>query len=158
MGSKASAKFRKTLIADDCTAYFAGCNNCRRAEGSVVAACTRKACATYSKPRCLDEPITEGSIGKTPFEGRLVRFACDDDRRFSINLDEYLSGDQRVKLAKNEIMLSDPQTHTAHMLKRERAASGAKYSDGSLEFWEHGGDAMLLKDGQKLYQNCAVAG
>ena len=146
----------QTLIADDCMAFFDGCNNCRRAEGSAVAACTRKACQEYQKPRCLDAPITEGSIGTTPFSGRLTRFACEDERRFSVYYDEYVSGDQRVRLAADEIMLSDSQTHTAYRLQRERAASGAKYSDGSLEFWEHGGEAMLRKDGRKLYRNCAV--
>ena len=118
----------KSLIAEDCRAFYDGCNNCRRAEGSETAACTRKACAVYEKPRCLDAPITEGSMGKTPFEGKLVEFACDADDR----------------------------THTAYRLGRERAASGAKYSDGRLEFWEHGGEAMLRQGGNKLYQGCRV--
>ena len=144
----------KNLIADDCEAYFDGCNNCRRAEGSAIAACTRKACAVYGKPRCLDEPITEGSVGKTPFAGRLVKFVCNGDNRFRVYYGEYVSGDQRVALGEEEIMLVDEQTHTAHRLERERAASGAKYADQMLEFWEHGGEAMLSKEGEKLYQNC----
>ena len=148
----------KDLIADDCKAFFDGCNLCRRAEGSAVAACTRKACAVYEEPRCLDEPITEGAVGSTPFDGRRVRFDCDDDRRFSVYYDEYVSGDQRVRLAAYEIMLSDPQTHTAYRLERVRAASGAKYANDTLEFWEHGGEALLRKEGQKLYQNCAIEG
>jgi membrane-bound inhibitor of C-type lysozyme len=144
----------KTLIADDCKAYFDGCNDCRRAEGSAVAACTRKACAAYRKPRCLDEPITEGSMGKTPFDGQLARFACDGDNRFRVYHGEYVSGDQRMRLGEDEIMLADEQTHSAYKLRRERAASGAKYSDGKLEFWEHGGEAMLRKNGEKMYANC----
>jgi membrane-bound inhibitor of C-type lysozyme len=144
----------QTMIAGDCVAYFDGCNNCRRAEGSQVAACTRKACASYQKPRCLDEPVMEGSVGETPFEGRLAEFACDGDNRFRVYYGEYVSGDQRVKLGEDELMLADEQTHTASRLVRQRAASGAKYSDGKLEFWEHGGEAMLRKDGAKMYQNC----
>jgi membrane-bound inhibitor of C-type lysozyme len=146
----------KTLIADDCRAYFDGCNNCRRGEESG-AACTRKACATYQKPRCLDDPITEGSAGKTPFQGRLLKFSCDGDNRFRVYYGEYVSGDQRVKLAEDEIMLVDDQSHTAYRLERERAASGAKYSNGELEFWEHGGEATLGKQGQNLYRQCTIA-
>ena len=146
----------KTLIADDCMAYFDGCNNCRRGEAGGIAACTRKACAVYAKPRCLDEPITEGSVGSTPFEGRLVRFDCDQGNRLRVYYGEYVSGDQRVALAEDELMLADEQTHTASRLKRVRAASGAKYSDGKLEFWEHGGETMLSSEGRKIYQNCRV--
>ena len=144
----------KTMIPASCMSFFDGCNNCRRAEGSEIAACTRKACAAYEKPRCLDEPIMEGSVGKTPFEGRMAKFSCDGDNHFQVYFDEYVAGDMRVALDEDEIMLSDRQTHTAYRLKRERAASGAKYSDGKLEFWEHGSEAMLRKDGQQLYQNC----
>lgn len=132
----------KTLIADDCRVYFDGCNNCRRGDGSTVAACTRKACAVYEKPRCLDQAATEGSMG-APFEGKLARFRCDVGNRFRVYHQEYVSGDQRVRLAEAEIMLADEQTRTAYRLTRERAASGAKYSNGSLEFREHGGKAML---------------
>ena len=45
----------KTLIPESCMAYFDGCNNCRRAPGSDVGACTRMACQKYEQPRCLDE-------------------------------------------------------------------------------------------------------
>jgi hypothetical protein len=44
----------KTMIDNDCRAFFDGCNNCRREPGKE-AMCTRKACATYQQPRCLDE-------------------------------------------------------------------------------------------------------
>ena len=148
----------KTLLPESCTAFFDGCNNCRRTAGSAVAACTRKACAVYEKPRCLDEPITEGAVGTTPFDGKLVKFSCDDGKQFRVYYGEYVSGDQRVRLGENEIMLADEQTHTAYRLERARAASGARYSDGSLEFWEHGGEAMLRQEGRNLYQNCVIAG
>ncbi len=44
----------KEIIADDCQSFSDGCNNCRREAGSDVAACTRKACQNYEKPKCLD--------------------------------------------------------------------------------------------------------
>ena len=157
-GTAAASEFDanswQTLIADDCMAYFNGCNNCRRGEAGGIAACTRKACAVYTRPRCLDEPITEGSFGNTPLEGRLVRFQCDEGNRFRVYYGEYVSGDQRVALADDELMLADEQTHSASRLRRERAASGAKYSDGRLEFWEHGGEAMLRENDRNLYRNC----
>ena len=38
----------RDIIADDCRAFFDGCNNCRRGtENSALAACTRMACAEY---------------------------------------------------------------------------------------------------------------
>jgi len=46
----------KTMIPADCKQYFDGCNSCTRAEGSEVAACTRKACIKYEKPVCLNPP------------------------------------------------------------------------------------------------------
>lgn len=44
----------KTMIAEDCRTFFDGCNTCQRAPGADAAACTRKACMEYEKPRCLD--------------------------------------------------------------------------------------------------------
>jgi uncharacterized protein YceK len=44
----------KTMIPDSCLSFFDGCNNCRRSAAGEVAACTRKACFKYQKPRCLD--------------------------------------------------------------------------------------------------------
>jgi hypothetical protein len=44
----------KTMISDSCLVFFDGCNNCRRSDKSGIAACTRKACAEYKKPVCLD--------------------------------------------------------------------------------------------------------
>jgi hypothetical protein len=43
------------LIPPDCKAYFDGCNHCRRNPETGIAACTRKACMTYSKPYCFDD-------------------------------------------------------------------------------------------------------
>jgi len=45
----------KTMIPDSCLSFNDGCNNCRRSSPDIMAACTRKACAEYQKPVCLDE-------------------------------------------------------------------------------------------------------
>ena len=45
----------ETIIPQSCLAFFDGCNNCRRSSASAIAACTRKACAQYKKPVCLDK-------------------------------------------------------------------------------------------------------
>jgi hypothetical protein len=42
-------------ISENCLAFFDGCNQCRRSAPGGPAACTRKACATYEAPSCLDE-------------------------------------------------------------------------------------------------------
>ena len=144
----------KTLIPESCKSYFDGCNQCRRGEDATAGLCTRKACAVYQKPRCLDQPITEGSMGGPPFSGRLFRFSCGDGASLRVYYEQYVSGDQLVALAEDEIMLVDEKTHTAHRLSRQRAASGAKYASEALEFWEHGGEATLRKDGQRLYGTC----
>jgi len=47
----------KDMISEGCTAYFDGCNNCRREPGAEIAACTRKFCQEYEKPECLSETI-----------------------------------------------------------------------------------------------------
>ena len=148
----------QTMIPASCESFFDGCNQCRRAAGSDNAACTRKACQVYEKPRCLDEPITEGSMGGAPFNGKLAKFNCDGDTTLRVYYQEYVSGDMIVALEPDEMMLVDEQTHTAHRLKRERAASGAKYSSQGLEFWEKGGEAMVSKDGQRLYGTCRASG
>ena len=44
----------KNIIPADCLSFFDGCNNCRRSRGDAIAACTRKYCATYTRPVCLD--------------------------------------------------------------------------------------------------------
>jgi len=51
----------KSIIPDTCQTFFDGCNNCRRATDGPEAACTRKACSEYSKPRCLDSESRWGT-------------------------------------------------------------------------------------------------
>lgn len=59
MEKQYSADSWKTMIPGSCTAFFDGCNTCQRAEGSEVAACTKKFCQKYEMPRCLDEEEVE---------------------------------------------------------------------------------------------------
>ena len=35
-----------------------------------------------------------------------------------------------------------------------RSASGARYANDTLEFWEHAGTARLVRRGRVLYQDC----
>jgi len=141
----------KTLIPAECKAYFDGCNNCRRGAEGQPAACTRKACQTYQQPVCLDPA---GDAANAASAMKVVTYACDGNARLLVHYGEYRADDQRVALGESEIMLSDRQTHTAYRLERVPAASGEKFSDGKLEFWSHGDEAMLRMAGEKLYQNC----
>lgn len=46
----------RDTISPSCNAFFDGCNNCRRVEGSEgEAACTRKFCQEFQEPQCLDD-------------------------------------------------------------------------------------------------------
>lgn len=45
----------KDIIDESCQSFFDGCNNCQRIAGKSDAACTRKMCQAYEKPRCLDK-------------------------------------------------------------------------------------------------------
>jgi hypothetical protein len=44
----------KEIIPDSCTNFNDGCNNCNRAKGEGLAACTMMACEKYKRPVCLD--------------------------------------------------------------------------------------------------------
>ena len=44
----------QSLIAKNCLSFNDGCNDCFRSEAGAVAGCTKKACAVYQKPYCLD--------------------------------------------------------------------------------------------------------
>jgi len=145
----------ETMIPASCKNYFDGCNNCRRGAEGQPAACTRKACQAYRQPRCLD---ADGNAANAAGGMKVVGYTCDDNARFEVYFGEYRADDQRVALGDGEIMLADRQTHTAHRLERVRAASGEKYSDGKLEFWSHGNEAMLRQGGKKPYRNCRIGG
>lgn len=45
----------KDLIDPNCPSFFDGCNNCHRDPVIGQAACTRKFCQEYEKPKCLDQ-------------------------------------------------------------------------------------------------------
>ena len=54
----------QTMIPETCLSFFDGCNNCRREAGSDIAACTRKFCPEYEKPRCLDGETADEATGQ----------------------------------------------------------------------------------------------
>ena len=43
------------VVSRGCLVFFDGCNRCRRSAPGQLAACTRKACAAYEAPYCLDD-------------------------------------------------------------------------------------------------------
>lgn len=49
----------QSLIAKNCLSFNDGCNECFRSEAGASAACTKKACAVYQKPYCLDSEDDE---------------------------------------------------------------------------------------------------
>ncbi|MCP4767897.1 MAG: hypothetical protein GY875_16710 [Gammaproteobacteria bacterium] len=146
----------RDIIAEDCRSFSDGCNTCRRGtEDSALAACTRKACAEYRKPRCLDEEV-QISADARPVS-KTVEYACAGGNRFSVVYHEYIQDDQRVRLTDSEVMFRDHQTHTAYQLQREISASGEKYSDASgLMFFARGDEAMVKQQQADLYRNCVV--
>jgi len=146
----------RDIIADECQAFFDGCNNCRRGtENSAVAACTRKACQQYQKPRCLDE--TAKTATDTGSAAKTVEFSCAGGNAFSVFYHEYIQDDQRVSLTDSEVMFRDHQTHSVYRLQRQVSASGEKYSDASgLEFFAKGDEAMVNQQQARLYRDCVV--
>ncbi|BFM22181.1 MliC family protein [Gilvimarinus japonicus] len=154
-----NAESWKTLISASCKHFFDGCNTCTRAPDAQMAACTRKACMRYEQPRCLDN---EQAAAQSSGVGKKVEYACEGDERFTVFFGEYRAGDQRVKLDTETVMLSDEQTRTTSQLKRERTASGAKYSNDSLQYWSKGSKATLhkIENGSEveLYQGCEEQG
>lgn len=135
----------KSIIADSCQSFFDGCNQCRREPGAEVAACTRKACFEYQEPYCLDRRAGEFTH---------VRYQCKEGERFEVFYGEYRADDMRVKLEENEVWLSNTQTHTAHRLQRVQAASGEKFSDGSVTYWQKNNSAIVLIDEATHYMDC----
>ncbi|VUD59921.1 hypothetical protein TDB9533_02801 [Thalassocella blandensis] len=148
----------KTMIAASCTAFFDGCNQCRRSAGSDMAVCTKKMCAEYQKPRCLSpdsENLKTEVVGsKTASHGaKAFEYLCAEGK-FKVFHNVYVAGDQRLKLNDNQIMLSDSQTRTTSTLTREPSASGEKYVNESLVFWEKGDESILSIDGKPAYSAC----
>ena len=146
----------REVIADDCRAFFDGCNNCRRgAENSTLAACTRMACAEYQKPRCLDEAAKTSTAARPA--SKTVEYACAGGNTFSVIYHEYIQDDQRVRLTDSQVMFRDHQTRIVYRLQRQVSASGEKYSDASgLMFFAKGDEAIVRQQQTDLYRNCAI--
>ena len=143
----------KSMIDEQCRSFFDGCNNCIREPGKV-GACTMKACASYQRPRCLDEAAEVPQSGE-PMAPKQVHYVCDGGSRFSVSYHEYVQDDQRLRLRDDEIMFSDRQTLTAYRMQREPSASGEKYTDSAgLQFFARGDEAIVTRQGKKLYSNC----
>jgi membrane-bound inhibitor of C-type lysozyme len=143
----------KTIIADDCRAFFDGCNQCVREPGKA-AACTRMACAEYQQPQCRDE-AAPASVSAASKPGKTVDYACAEGARFAVTYHEFVQDDQRIRLGNSEIMLRDAQTQSVYRLQRERSASGEKYADAAgLQFFGKGREARVTQQGQRLYADC----
>ncbi|MDO3381277.1 MliC family protein [Gilvimarinus algae] len=145
--SRYDANSWQAMIPASCRHFFDGCNTCTRAQGASLAACTRKARASYERPECLDEPASVNGVSKQ-------QYRCAGGEVFTVFAGEYRADDMRVKLAQDELWLSDAQTHTAHRLSRVRSASGEKYSDGELTYWTKGDEALIQQAGRVIYSAC----
>ncbi len=142
----------KTTINSECRSFSDGCNNCFREPGKM-AACTRKACAVYQQPRCLDE--ADDSAQTT--SAKKIDYVCDGDKRFSVSYHEYVQDDQRLRLKDSEIIFSDQQTHKALRLQREPSASGEQYIDSAgFKFFAKGDEALVMQQDTRLYSNCKI--
>jgi len=71
-------------------------------------------------------------------------FDCGDGRTILI---EYYQNYQVMQLAFEGMV---------YHLTRTRSASGARYSNGYLTFWEKGGTAFIERHGQIVAQKCVV--
>jgi membrane-bound inhibitor of C-type lysozyme len=146
----------KTIIADDCRAFFDGCNQCVREPGKA-AACTRKACAEYQRPKCRDDAAAPAGPAQSK-AAKTVDYVCARGARFAVSYHEYRQDDQRVALGESEIMLRDLQTGSDHLLQRERSASGEKYGNAAgLQFFAKGREARVTQQNEPLYTDCVVS-
>ncbi len=155
----------KTLIPASCQRFSDGCNQCVRNAETGNAACTRKACFTYGKPQCLDgrdntstgTPEAAAALyGGGAAAGQGVLFQCQNGHQFQLFYKVYQAGDMRMKLQDDQVMLSDRQTHSAHLLTRVPSASGSRYQGDGLELWNKGKEAIVDRDEQPLYRQCQV--
>lgn len=72
--------------------------------------------------------------------GHRIQWRCDDGAAFSVS---FTSGAAQV--------FAGGQTYR---LPHVRAASGARYSNGAVEYWEHAGQAVLNGARGGPYNNC----
>ena len=142
----------KTIIGDECRSFNDGCNNCFREPGKM-AACTRKACRDYQRPRCLDEEAAAESAAAA----RRNHYSCDAASTFSVSYHEFVQDDQRVRLKDSEIMFSDHQTHRDYRLQRAPSASGEQYIDSAgFKFFAKGDEALVMEHDSRLYSGCKI--
>ena len=72
--------------------------------------------------------------------GPRMDWSCDGGAAFSARV----SGGRAEVFAGGQV----------YRLRHVRAASGARYSDGTVEYWEHGGQATLTSARGGPYTNC----
>jgi hypothetical protein len=142
----------KALIGDECRSFFDGCNNCFHEPGKM-AACTRKACAAYQQPRCLDEE----AAAESATTAKRIDYTCDADKSFSVSYHEFVQDDRIVRLKESEIMFSDHQAHRVYRLQRAPSASGEQYVGAAgLKFFAKGDEALVRQQDVRLYNGCKV--
>lgn len=125
----------QALIPEQCEHFFDGCNQCRRVPGSASASCTRKACANYQQPRCLDESDPAGD------KAHIDIYLCGE-KRISVFYGEYVSDDRKLRLGNNQVVLLAENSPTASVLIRQSSAAGERYRDSAIEFWTQGDTAL----------------
>lgn len=76
-------------------------------------------------------------------DGAIVTFACESGETIQAAFSATPGGEVELVLPEQEVSL--PQVE---------AASGAKYSDGTVTFWEKGGEALVEVDGEVVLQSC----
>jgi membrane-bound inhibitor of C-type lysozyme len=85
--------------------------------------------------------VVLSACGTTQSGGPRVDWRCDGGAAFSMRLDA--EGNANV--------FAGGQTYT---LPGVQAGSGTRYTNGSVEYWEHGGEAMLNGAQGGPYTNC----
>jgi membrane-bound inhibitor of C-type lysozyme len=81
------------------------------------------------------------ACGTTQGGGPRIDWRCDGGAAFSMRLDD--DGNANV--------FAGGQTYT---LPGVPAGSGTRYTNGTVEYWEHGGEAMLNGAQGGPYTNC----
>lgn len=89
---------------------------------------------------CACATETGGGTVSGPPIGNLVRWRCESGSTFGVG---FTANGARVA--------AGGQTYA---LPHVQAASGARYSNGSVQYWEHGGQATLTGARGGPYNNC----
>ncbi|RDV28192.1 hypothetical protein DXV75_04345 [Alteromonas aestuariivivens] len=137
----------KTMIPQSCEQYFDGCNQCRRGP-SGVAACTRKFCAEYQQPACLESGVDLSDY-------RVVYY-CDGGKSFSLSYGVYHQGEEDVVLNQGEVMMADHQSMSSMLLEGEALPGGTRYTGENVIVELMGNLASVSKGGLTVYANCQV--